>query len=857
MVDRREGDMFEEARLALLERRTEILAERVEQLEDRLERAEAADGPHAPEPEWPAPERPRGRSGAAPRTTTDGAAHPPAPAAAEASGAARPPRTTRGASDAAAPAGSAPPPRARLAARRDPLEDLVAGRVLAWAGGSTVFVGLVLLFAVAISRGWIDEATRTLLGAVVSAALVGAGAWLRERLGRIDAASAAAAAGIGGMFACSVVATRAYDLVPVAAGLTLALATGAAAVALALRWDSHGMAALGVVGGLASPVLVGATPGGETIAILFAATLAAAAICVWRGWDWLALASFGVVTPQWLAGLADVDQTATLGALATLIGFGALFAAAAVGHDLRTRTTAARVRPLAVLALNAFVLAGPGWAIVDEHAGRDAANVWLAVLAAAHLVAGVALVRARRASLGVVVTILSAGVLAADAALVQALDGLALVLVWSTAAAGFAALSRAVGEGGSEPTPHAPRVVGEAGSEPAPQAARVREAGSEPAPQAAREVGEGATDSAPPVARRGGRIVDAALAVAVGGHLSLAALHTLLFEARPEVVAAGEGSTTGAAAVAAVVAASSVAAALLHRRPAWRDPLQAAGLAALAYLAAVVLDGAPLVAALAAGAALLAEVALRAPARPGDPRPLPLRAAVGGAALLAAALGHALALEAPPRTLVDGVDDLAAAALALGACSLAAWRIARAAASPVVRGAAPAASSGAASSATRRAPSRAARREASPAGSPDASPAGRPEASPARPAAAWPLPAAGAVPLYLASIAVVTLAGADDDAQMLLSALWGAVGVVALIVGLIRDLPAQRTGALTLVAAALAKVFLYDLATLDALARVASFLALGGLLLAGAFAWQRIRPPDERNRSAAPPAARG
>ena len=66
--------------------------------------------------------------------------------------------------------------------------------------------------------------------------------------------------------------------------------------------------------------------------------------------------------------------------------------------------------------------------------------------------------------------------------------------------------------------------------------------------------------------------------------------------------------------------------------------------------------------------------------------------------------------------------------------------------------------------------------------------------------------------------------------------------MAALIAGLVRDLPALRTGALVLVGIALAKVFLYDLATLTAMARVASFLALGLLLLAGAFAWQRIRP---------------
>jgi uncharacterized membrane protein len=40
-----------------------------------------------------------------------------------------------------------------------------------------------------------------------------------------------------------------------------------------------------------------------------------------------------------------------------------------------------------------------------------------------------------------------------------------------------------------------------------------------------------------------------------------------------------------------------------------------------------------------------------------------------------------------------------------------------------------------------------------------------------------------------------------------------------------------------------AKVFLYDLSALTSLYRVVSLIALGLLLLVGAFAYQRLRPP--------------
>jgi uncharacterized membrane protein len=113
----------------------------------------------------------------------------------------------------------------------------------------------------------------------------------------------------------------------------------------------------------------------------------------------------------------------------------------------------------------------------------------------------------------------------------------------------------------------------------------------------------------------------------------------------------------------------------------------------------------------------------------------------------------------------------------------------------------------------------------------------------------WAAPAALLV-LYGASAELVSaFAGTPQLAQAALSALWAATGVGLLIAGLMRDKVVLRQAALALLAVTVAKVFLYDLASLDSLSRVASFIALGLLLLAGAFAWQRFRPrplPDLR-----------
>jgi uncharacterized membrane protein len=52
---------------------------------------------------------------------------------------------------------------------------------------------------------------------------------------------------------------------------------------------------------------------------------------------------------------------------------------------------------------------------------------------------------------------------------------------------------------------------------------------------------------------------------------------------------------------------------------------------------------------------------------------------------------------------------------------------------------------------------------------------------------------------------------------------------------------AVRLAGLALLGLAVGKVFIVDLAALESIWRVASFLALGLLLLAGAFAYQRVR----------------
>jgi uncharacterized membrane protein len=105
--------------------------------------------------------------------------------------------------------------------------------------------------------------------------------------------------------------------------------------------------------------------------------------------------------------------------------------------------------------------------------------------------------------------------------------------------------------------------------------------------------------------------------------------------------------------------------------------------------------------------------------------------------------------------------------------------------------------------------------------------------------------------VYLGSVSIIDVIGADDTGeareigQAWLSAFWAATGLGAVVWGMVRRSVNVRLGGLALLMLAIAKVWTYDLSELEETARALSFVALGLLLLAGAFAYQRFKPDEE------------
>jgi hypothetical protein len=228
----------------------------------------------------------------------------------------------------------------------------------------------------------------------------------------------------------------------------------------------------------------------------------------------------------------------------------------------------------------------------------------------------------------------------------------------------------------------------------------------------------------------------------------------------------------------------------------WQSSLDATAMAAVAYATAVVVHDAWLVLAWAGEAVVVAEIGRRVGSR---------IAAVGSLGFLAIAALHALGNEAELDSLVYGATPYWEAAVAVGAVALAAafvgWR-------------------------------------------------GLPLWENVRETLVG---GAGVALVYLVSIGIVSIfqpgtievqEGAltvREQGQAIVSAFWSVLGLGLLWAGLRRDERPWRLAGFGLLAVAVAKVFLYDMAALGAEYRVISFVVLGLLLLAGAYAYQRMR----------------
>ncbi|HEU5105597.1 MAG TPA: DUF2339 domain-containing protein [Solirubrobacterales bacterium] len=231
--------------------------------------------------------------------------------------------------------------------------------------------------------------------------------------------------------------------------------------------------------------------------------------------------------------------------------------------------------------------------------------------------------------------------------------------------------------------------------------------------------------------------------------------------------------------------------------------LTGGGIGLASFGVAHAFDGPTVVAAWSALAAALAFVATRADATPNPALSNAERLSVLSLVFLGLGIAHVLFVEAPPVAIAQGVDDLGSSLVAIaccGAASVACWYFGR-------------------------------------------------EVEPKTATVVGFIGSASFV--YLGSVAIIDAIGVSDAGnagevgQAWMSAFWAATGLGAIVWGMVRREPNVRLGGLALLAVTIVKVWTYDLSELEDIARAISFIGLGLLLLAGAFAYQRFSPSKE------------
>ena len=240
---------------------------------------------------------------------------------------------------------------------------LLGARALAWTGGIVTLLGVVFFFVLAVDRGWIGPTARVTLGAAASAALVGAGVWLRRSYGDTYASVSVGRSRHRRLLRDAARRGRALRPDPGAARVDRAPPRSPPSVRRSHSpGTSETLASLGLVGAMLVPVPValqdGLTATGTTFACLVLA--AATVVAVLRDWRGLLVASVAVTAPQAIALVADEHAHA----LPVAIAFWLVYAAGPLWLALRSKIS---YLPASLLMFSA---AFGGWSAGFLYDGR-------------------------------------------------------------------------------------------------------------------------------------------------------------------------------------------------------------------------------------------------------------------------------------------------------------------------------------------------------------------------------------------------------------------------------------------------------------------------------------------------------
>ncbi len=270
-------------------------------------------------------------------------------------------------------------------ARAFSFEDLFGRRLPIWAGGITLAVAGVLIVKYSIDAGLLSPLVRVLFGLLFGGGLIGAAEFALRREDKVRdprVRQALSGAGLATLYASILIAANLYALIgPLNAFVGLAAVT-ALAMVLSVRFGAPS-AVLGLVGGLATPALVGTGDPNVPLLSCYLA-LAVGGLCALsrrQRWMWLGVSAL-VGGMGWgailiLGGVLDFASSLSIGLLVLAMGIGLPLLAfgAAGGAIIRVlAAVGAAAQMAALVAMGGFAMLH--WGLFGL---LSVALVWLAM----------------------------------------------------------------------------------------------------------------------------------------------------------------------------------------------------------------------------------------------------------------------------------------------------------------------------------------------------------------------------------------------------------------------------------------------------------------------------------------------
>jgi uncharacterized membrane protein len=288
-----------------------------------------------------------------------------------------------------------PPPPPLPAGRTTPvperpgLEERFGTRWVVWVGGLALALGGVFMVRYSIEQGWIGPGVRIGLGALLAAALISTGEWLRRSDGRSDIAGISAAnipsiltaAGTTVAYATVWAAYGLYGFLDPPAAFTLLGVVALVTLGAALL---HGpaLAALGLVGAEITPLLVASDKPDYWALYIYLAIVTAAAFAManLRRWRWLAITAlaFGLF---WTFPGIDAAGTLAPHLLHVVTGFALAALLIVAGLFYGPAAAPGRIDPVSSGAIVVYLAAACVIVMAQDH--DSAATIAFAALTAA------------------------------------------------------------------------------------------------------------------------------------------------------------------------------------------------------------------------------------------------------------------------------------------------------------------------------------------------------------------------------------------------------------------------------------------------------------------------------------------